>query len=1117
MKRFIIFAGVFIFFTLSSYTQDAVEVYRKGIPFIKNYSPDETGAGSQNWAVIMDNRGVMYFGNGENGVLEFDGVNWMNIPISNKSIVRSLGIDNNGTIYVGAVGEIGYLQPDDFGKLQYISLLNKIDTTNRDFNNVWKTIFYNDRIYFCGSQKLLKYSPGKDSISVINMSELGFGSGNYCFNVGEHFYHGDFVAGLLELDADTFRVVKGGDHFHFHSIMGMISGEDNKILIGTFKKGIVLYDPETGNIEENIISADANNYIKERLLYQVISLGNGRLGLGTIYGGFLIIDKEGQIEQIFNKSNGLQDETVYFPYVNPSQPSQSPLWLALDIGITKLEINSPLTKFTEISGFKNGINDIIQYNGKIFICTQSGVYFMEGDRTVSFRKVKNINTAAWSFLKFDAGGTIPERLLVGSSEGLYDISGIEDGILIDQNVVGIKPQGPEYYIFELAGSSLNGNKIYLGTNNGLVILEYKNGTWHQAYEKKFNQEIRSVVEDNNSQLWLGTSYDGVKMMDFSNQGDTVITIFTSEDGLPRNDKNYISKLDGKIYFITSAGLYTYNETEEKFEPDSTFGSRYSSGEMAIIRMIKVANGDLWFSMQYENSKWVEVMKKNPDGTYVQDPSLKRLPNQSIDAIYDDDKGNVWLGVSNELYKYDRNFEKDFSIPYYTLIRQVNISADSVLFYGTNYSVANNGQLYVDLLQPEKLIPEIDYNHNNITFYWAAPFFEKEEATLYRYWLEGYSNEWTRWTDKTDFTFTNLRQGDYIFHVQALKSFGIESIPALYKFTISPPWYQTVLAYIMYIIIAIIIIIVIVNLYTRRLRNENIRLEGIISERTAEIRKQKEELEDSILYARRIQRAMLPSKSILEENFPNHFILFKPRDVVSGDYYWMAKREDKIFIVAADCTGHGVPGAFMSLLGISFLNEIIAKPEIEKSGEMLDALREYVMTSLKQTGEEEDETKDGMDLSLIILDKQNKTIQYSGAYNPLYMVRELNSDEKAKLKSGNELELQKGSLNNDEYILEQVNADKMPIGISIKKFDHFNHTDLDLKPGLSLYMLSDGYVDQFGGPLGKKFMSRRFKKLILDLQDKSMEEQGKILDETLVEWTGDLDQIDDVLVMGIKIE
>ena len=1117
MKRFVIFAGIFILFTLSSHTQDVVEVYRKGLPFLKNYSPDEIGAGAQNWAVITDKRGVMYFGNGDNGVLEFDGANWTNIPISNNSIVRSLGIDNNGTIYIGAVGEIGYLKPNDFGKLQYISLSNKIDTTNRDFNNVWKTLFYNHHIYFCGSQKLIKYSPEKDSISIINADGFGYKYGLMSFIVNNRFYHGDFGAGLLELDADTFRVAKGGDYFHMNSITGMIPCEDNKIRIGTYENGIVLYDPETGIIEENIISSDASNILKERKLYQVISLGNGRVGLATLFGGFLIVDNEGQIIQKFDKSNGLQDGTVYSSFVNNSQPSQSPLWLALDIGIAKLEINSPLTKFTESSGFMNSINDIIQYKGKIFICTISGVYYLEGEKLVSFKKVKNINTIAWSFLKFDAGGTIPERLLVGSAEGLFDISGIEDGILVDQNIVGIKPQGRKYNIFKLAGSSINENKIFLGLNSSLVILEYKNRTWYQTCEKQFNHEIRSVTEDKKNRLWLCSSFDGVKMMDFSNQEDTVITAFTTEDGLPRNDRNFISKIDKKIYFITQRGLYSFNEANGKFEPDSTFGSRYSSGEVEIFRMIKAANGDLWFSLQDENSKWVEVMKNNHDGTYEQDISLKRLPNKAIDAIYDDDRGNIWMGVSNELYKYNRDFEKDFSIPFNTLIRQVNISTDSVLFYGTNYSVANNGQFYVDLKQPERLIPKIDYKYNDFTFYWAAPFFEKEEATLYRYWLEGYSDEWSRWNEKTDFTFTNLRQGHYIFHVQALNVFGIESIPALYEFSISPPWYQTGLAYFIYLIVAIIGIIVIVNLYTRRLRNENIRLEGIISERTAEIRKQKEELEDSILYARRIQRAMLPSKGILEENFPNNFILFKPRDVVSGDYYWIAKRGGKVFIVAADCTGHGVPGAFMSLLGISFLNEIIAKPEIEKSGEILDALREYVMISLKQTGEGEDETKDGMDLSLIVLDKQNKTIQYSGAYNPLYIVRELNSDEKAKLKGGNELDLSKGSLNNDDYILEQINADKMPIGISSKKYDHFSHTDLELKPGLSLYMLSDGYVDQFGGPLGKKYMSKKFKKLILGIQDKSMEEQKVILDETLVEWIGDLEQIDDVIVIGLKMD
>ncbi|MCH7657750.1 MAG: hypothetical protein IIB05_05470, partial [Bacteroidetes bacterium] len=534
MKRLKTVAGIFILFILSSFTQDPVEVYRKGVPFLKNYSPDEIGAADQNWAVIIDKRGVIYFGNEENGVIEFDGVNWVNIPISNNSSVKSLGIDDHGTVYVGAIGEIGYLQPGNTGDIHYKSLISKIDTANRNFNLVHKTFLFKDHIYFCCARKIFKYSPDTDSVIVINMNDFGFKHGFKSFPVNDMIYHGDYGAGLLELDADTFRIAKGGDYFYIHSIMGMIPGEDNKILIGSYKKGVVLYDPQTGNIEENVISADANNYVKEKALSHIVSLGNGRLGLATLDGGFLIVDKEGQIIQMFDKSAGLHDERLYFSYVNHSQRSQSPLWLALDIGIAKLEINSPITKFTESSGFKNSINDIIQYKGKIFIGTMSGVFYLDGNKLVSFKKVRNINTSAWSFLKFDAGGSIPEKLLVGSSEGLYDISGIEEGILIDQNVVGIKPQGRKYYVFELAGSSIYENKIYLGGNNGLVILEYRNGTWHQTYEKNFNQVIRSISEDSN-RLWLGLPYEGVKMIDFSNRKDTVITTFTSDDGLPRND------------------------------------------------------------------------------------------------------------------------------------------------------------------------------------------------------------------------------------------------------------------------------------------------------------------------------------------------------------------------------------------------------------------------------------------------------------------------------------------------------------------------------------------------------------------------------------------------------
>ncbi|NOZ46711.1 MAG: SpoIIE family protein phosphatase, partial [Chlorobi bacterium] len=330
------------------------------------------------------------------------------------------------------------------------------------------------------------------------------------------------------------------------------------------------------------------------------------------------------------------------------------------------------------------------------------------------------------------------------------------------------------------------------------------------------------------------------------------------------------------------------------------------------------------------------------------------------------------------------------------------------------------------------------------------------------------------------------------------------------------------------IFAFFIVYIIVKLYTRRLEQEKIRLEGIVRERTAEVVAQKDEIEkqrdqiaeqkqgmeDSIHYASRIQRALLPGDAT-RSVFNEHFILFKPRDIVSGDFYWMANIGTKSFIVAADCTGHGVPGAFMSMLGMSFLNEIVLKSEVEQVDEILNSLRESVITSLKQTGKI-DEAKDGMDLAMYVWDRSNNTIEFSGANNPLYYVRKLNGEELKMLENEDESFVEKGGAHNGKYVLNQIKADKMPIGIYVKKDIPFTRHILHVEKDYTLYTFSDGYVDQFGGESGRKFMSKPFKKLLLDIQDKSMEEQCKILDKNIEDWKAGREQVDDILVFGIKI-
>ncbi len=285
---------------------------------------------------------------------------------------------------------------------------------------------------------------------------------------------------------------------------------------------------------------------------------------------------------------------------------------------------------------------------------------------------------------------------------------------------------------------------------------------------------------------------------------------------------------------------------------------------------------------------------------------------------------------------------------------------------------------------------------------------------------------------------------------------------------------------------------------------------LLESQNIQIKKQKEEIEkqrdlahqqkkditDSIEYAKRIQNALLPPLNFIKRNLPEHFILFKPRDIVSGDFYWMMNKDGKIIIAAADCTGHGVPGAFMSMLGTAFLNEIVTKIIENKhiyslqANEILNQLRNYIIDSLHQTGEDT-ESKDGIDMALCIIDSEKQKVQFSGAHNPLYIIKNKK--------------------------LEVIKADRMPVSIHRNVYKSFTNHEFDYIENDIIYMFSDGFYDQIGGSKNRKFMSKNFQELLLDIHEKPMKNQKEILDRTFEDWKGSNIQLDDILVIGIKLE
>lgn len=260
--------------------------------------------------------------------------------------------------------------------------------------------------------------------------------------------------------------------------------------------------------------------------------------------------------------------------------------------------------------------------------------------------------------------------------------------------------------------------------------------------------------------------------------------------------------------------------------------------------------------------------------------------------------------------------------------------------------------------------------------------------------------------------------------------------------------------------------------------------------------QKKKITDSILYAQRIQNAVLPPISLLEKALPEHFILYRPKDIVSGDFYWMSEKEGFVVIAAVDCTGHGVPGAFMSMLGVAALNDIINKSAFNRhfrsltASEILNQLREHIIQSLHQAGSES-ENKDGMDISLVIIDFQGMHLQFAGAHNPLYVIR------------------------NGELI--QFPGDPMPIGVYKTSGKPFTNHELDLRENDLLYLFTDGYYDQFGGSKGIKMMSANFRNYLLEICHQPMLEQKRLLEEFYDTWKGKRDQMDDVTVIGFRFQ
>jgi serine phosphatase RsbU (regulator of sigma subunit) len=597
----------------------------------------------------------------------------------------------------------------------------------------------------------------------------------------------------------------------------------------------------------------------------------------------------------------------------------------------------------------------------------------------------------------------------------------------------------------------------------------------------------------------------------------VVRQFTIAEGLPKGVYEEYLLNSGEIVFGTSRGVYRYNKEKDIFEPHPDF--TMITG--LVEPFIQMPNGDIWYEQLLSNGDRVRGVLKYLNGQYVKEKTpLDKFNDlgsvEGLKSVFMTPDSIIYFGTLSGLLRWDTKIkDESFITSFNTLIRKV-YSKNSLLFGGFIYQTED----YRDIKGQN-----LSFLQNDLQFKYVATFYDNPEKTTYSYRLIGYDTAWSDWKTDTKKEYTNLREGSYRFEVKSKNVYQTIGYTASYSFAILPPWYRAWWAYVIYCILSITLIWIIVRLNIRRLVKQKEHLEEIVRLRTAEVVKQKEEIKTtleivnsqkqqievahdeikaSINYARSIQSAVLPKMEQIESLLGEIFILYRPADIVSGDFYWISERSSKIVIAVADCTGHGVPGAFMSMLGITLLDEIVNKEQAINPGLILNRLRTEVVLSLKQKGELKDQ-KDGMDIALCTIDKENMKLQFSGAINPLYLVHASeNIDERQN---------QNESANSE--ILIEIKGDPMPIGIS-DSMDNFTFHEIDIQKGDTFYLFTDGFPDQFGGPNHKKFSYKQFKEQIIRTRTKKIADQKLLLENVLYAWMGNNKQTDDLLVIGFKI-
>jgi ligand-binding sensor domain-containing protein/serine phosphatase RsbU (regulator of sigma subunit) len=1011
------------------------------------------------YTINQDKNGYIWIGTGE-GLCNFDGFNFAALSTSDSvagDVVQVSFKDSLGNLWFGHNN--GSISLYDGISFKTVSVKEKVNSTITSIIQVGDGLILaasqNDGVLLLENAKeIARYKEpfaNKFITSVLTVNSdllVGFQEGLYIYSVPTKKEQPKLISEVKELEYVKIQDIEKSSHKNSF----WVATEDEGLFYITLNNGS--YTLKKVGEKFNLSNENIQNILEDR---------ESNLWLSTLRSGVFKLsgqkEEGGEFTGIinYNKNNGLGINFVKQVY----EDREGNIWVATYGNGLAFMIDEAFTFYTfSQTPFGNNILSVTGNDSTIWVGNENGLLRLstKSDKKKFFGTSSGLPDDNISTLFLDNNNT----LWIGTgNHGLMTLNTRTDNI------------SKLNYASNSLGNSVNsitgdGENIYIATKDGIYV--YNTKTHSKLHYSTINRlphnDIDALYIDSDNRILIATQANGIYQLDEKGEINEYLSTGNIEleiNSLTRDNK-------GSVWATTYGnGVFIFKkDTIINLTAKLGLKSNYCYSIMAVD------SNYVWVGHRLGISR----VNINDFSVKVYDTEYGITGDCNLNATFKDSKGIVYFGTTDGLIRYNYVKDQPNKIPPKTNIKKVIISDKA---YGFRKKI------------------ELPYSAYKLRIEFIGLDYKNPAAVKYQYKLEGYDLDWSEITSLNYAIYPRVEDGHYTFKVRSFNEAGkYEESPAEFQLDVKLPVWKTWWFITLVFIFVVLSVFIIIKIRERKQKQLQEYLERKLDERTREVVEQKEEIEiknkditDSINYAQRIQASILPPIKKLQQNFSGSFVYYQPRDIVSGDFYWFDKiSEYKFVIVCADSTGHGVPGAFMSMIGTTLIKDICMRDEAKTPSEILKRLDSELRNTLNQNLEAE-KSNDGMDIIVCEIDTRTNYLRYASAMRPMIIYC------------------------NGEQIY--VKGSRSSVGGHYDKEDkEFLDEGMQLSKGDIIYMFSDGYPDQFGGPMGKKFKMVRLKNLLKDIYQKPMEEQFNYVKSTFNLWKEDLEQVDDVLFMGIKL-